>query len=310
MNRMIAACIFVVASVFAAACSSDGSSRALSTRTPASAASATTKSAASTATPRPTHPPATPAPDSPYIDGPLAQSSALTGNTVSKQFIVDRVSGEMWVVSAGHSVEWHDDGTLLLPCASSAGPFPERRSCGYWLLRLDDDTQLFVNEVPPTPTPASPPSSVSADGAWRLVTGGDTVYVEDTANGRRIDLPANETFAWSPVGHVLATGGGRCGNVPITFVDPDAVQPVRTADVGTATIRTYAWAPDGSGIALAVFRNSAQAQILFVSTTGAIERVLAPVGPAQIRGEPMPGAWNAAGTRLLFRIYSGRPCPF
>jgi hypothetical protein len=236
------------------------------------------------------------------ISGPAPQATALAGNALLRQFVLDPDTDQMWTINGG-AVTWLDDTTLLAPFNSRTA------DRGYRLLRLDGSV-TFVDAPPPTPDARQQMSTTSADGEWRLTQDGNQSTLEELHGKRRIVVPKNETFAWSPRGHVLATGGGRCGNVPVAFVDPDSEPPTRTVDVGSRITRSYEWRPDGSGIALAVILNELQSQILFVFAADATVQLLVPVAPAHMRGEPILGPWSPSGTYLLFGFSAGRPCPY
>lgn len=231
----------------------------------------------------------------------MPQDAAFTGNLIFKEFALVFATGEVYVFAGDLPVSWVDDQTLLAPFYAT---FPDRG--GVHLLRLDG-TGSIVDGPPPTPAGPSPPPTSSADGLWRLTTGGSAAYVEELGSGRRVPVPTTQTYLWSPQGHLLAIGGGRCGKVPVSFVDPDAATPVRQADLGGAIARSYTWRPDASGIALATIEPS---KIVFVRADDLAIRLLAPILPATMEGEPIPRPWSPSGAHLLFGVYFGRPCPY
>jgi len=262
------------------------------------------------ATASPGGPVSTPDPDRfKTVRGPMSQADAFSiGNAAATDgggafnaFALVLASREVYVFSGPAPTEWIDDETLLAPF------YARTADRGYHLLRLDG-TDTIVNEPPPAPgAPPYPPPLNSADGRWRLVNGDAAAYIEEAASGRRISiraLGAYPTYGWSPRGHVLAIGAGRCGNVPLSFVDPDAAVPVREVDLGGVTPRGYVWRPDGSGVALATAGG-----IVFVRADDLSVTRLAPVAPATITYEPILTAWNPSGTHLLFSFSYGRPCP-
>lgn len=234
------------------------------------------------------------------VRGPLPQSAALSGSLILKTFALDVGTRDVYVFSGVAPVSWLDDQTLFAPFYSMTA------DRGYHLLGLDG-TDTVVNDVPPTPAPPSPPPKASADGRWRLTNNGTSAYLEDVSSGRRIVVPAAETYLWSPRGHLLATGGGRCGDTPVSFVNPDDDTPVHQVDLNGAIARSYTWRPDASGLALATIQPS---QIVFADARTLATQLLAPVSPATMGGEPIPGPWSPSGAYFLFSLYFSRPCPY
>lgn len=233
------------------------------------------------------------------VSGPVAQETAFAGNTIVRRFALVFETGEVYVFTGLLPAFWVDEDTLLAPFYSNTA------DRGYHLLHLDG-TDTWVNEPPPTPALPTPPPTTSADGLWRLMNAGTTAYITEVATGRRIVVPATQEYAWSPDGHFLALGGGRCGNVPVSFVDPDAATPVREVDPGGGIPRGYAWRPDASGFALAT---TSPNKIVFVYADDPAVRLLLPVSAPALLSEPIPGPWSPSGAYLLFGLASGRPCP-
>ncbi len=238
------------------------------------------------------------------VTGPAPQATALAGNAGVNQFALDIETGDIWTIRSDDAVSWLDDETLLAP-HYGYGIIADRFVL---VLKLDGSSRR-INEMPASPTPFAV-STTSADGQWRVTGETSSLRIQRTDGAGSMALPTSENYAWSPRGHVLAIGGGRCGNVPVTFVDPDAAVVTHTVDVGSLVTRSWAWKPDGSGIAMAVLiDDDLDSRILFASASTAHAEVLVPMGRAGLHGEPSVGPWSPSGTRLLFTAYSGRPCP-
>lgn len=240
--------------------------------------------------------------------GPYPQVTALADGTRAKRFVLDLASADIFVLEgAWPGLRWVDDATL----ATDLGT------------RVDlDERQHVVGEFDDPPAIAVGRALTSPDGQWRLELSDAADAVVSNDGAQRVALESSERqgaalggatplpeFAWSPTGHLLAIGGGRCGDSPLQLVDPDTGEIVVINEPGTRA-KEYAWTPDGSALVVSTLSPDG-AQLAFIDAADPAEQtLLAPVPPAMISSEIIGLQWNPSATRLLFTIYTHRPCPY
>lgn len=237
--------------------------------------------------------------------GPMPQATAFA-TSGQRAFVLEIASGEMFVLSGLAPTGWVDDDVLMTGTNLRYDLRERRRVVGDF--------------GDPTASPAMS-QATSADGQWRLEFGEVEERLVHVETGESIELAPSERqgrsiagvlaapeFAWSPGGHMLAIGGGLCGDSPLQLVDPDTGTVVILNDEGTR-VRDYAWTADGKALAIALI-GLEDSRIELVQIDEPEEPTqLAPIPPARMGSHAIGLAWNPSGTRLLFHQLMSRPCP-
>jgi hypothetical protein len=229
--------------------------------------------------------------------GPFPAATVYADYRPDSAMILDVPSGLLYRVQGGwQGLYWLDDDRL----GTSSGA------------TIDLARGEVVYDDPPANAPDADPS-VSRDGLWKFEATDDVASVVEASTGRRVSLPPSPdnaprsiTYGWSPSGHLLAFGGGGCGDDPLMLLDPDTEQLV-TLHTPQPRAVSYAWRPDGRGLAVA-YGTSAPPEVVFVDVVdGGTTTMLIGTGA---NGELRTGAWNPSGTRLIVNVFAARPCPF
>jgi hypothetical protein len=240
--------------------------------------------------------------------GPYPQPTAFANRTGAEIYVLDAASGDVYVFEgAWPGLRWVDDRTL----ATDLGTRVDLAQRSHMIGEFDDPA-----------APALGRAFTSPDGEWILEVSGAQTAVVAADGSQRIALtavanqPANTDdtdpqpeFAWSPTGHLLAIGGGRCGDSPLQLVDPDTGSITLLNDPGTRAM-DYAWRPDGAAIAVSLLDAETNARLVLYDVASGVTTTLIPDSTVVLPRELMDLAWNPGGTRLLFTIYTHRPCPF
>jgi hypothetical protein len=240
--------------------------------------------------------------------GPYPQPTAFANRTGAEIYVLDLASGDVFVFEgAWPGLRWLDDDTL----ATDLGT------------RIDlTERRHIVGDFDDPPVPALGRALTSPDGEWSLEVSGAQTAVVAADGSQRVALtaivnqPANTDdtdpqpeFAWPPTGHLLAIGGGRCGDSPLQLVDPDT-STITTVNPPRTRAMAYAWQPDGAALAVSLLDEETNAHLVLYDVASGVTTTLIPDPSLVLPRELIDLAWNSGGTRLLFNIYTHRPCPY
>jgi hypothetical protein len=237
--------------------------------------------------------------------GPVSQETAFA-TPGQRSLVLEIATGEVFVLTGIAATGWANDEVLMTGTDTRYDLRERRRVVG----DFGDPTHARTVR-----------DATSADGEWRLEFDEIEERLVNTATGASMELAPSERqgpsidgalaapeFRWSPNGHLLAIGGGLCGDSPLQLVDPDSGTVVILNDEETR-VRDYAWTADGKSLAIALV-GPEDSQIVLIRVNEPKEAtLLAPLPPARMGSHAIGMQWNSSGTRLLFHQFSPRPCP-
>jgi hypothetical protein len=253
-----------------------------------------------TRSPRPEATPPSPPPI--VVTGPLEQTAAFDLKQSASdyaEFVLDLETKKIFVVNINEerfpsgtqrgALEWLDDNTIAVP--TTTGRYRVPLSGPVSVEPGTADIRPILKDTPRT----------SPDGAWEAKASSDGLLLTG-AEGASLMLPSGP-FAWSPTGHQIAVGGGRCGNGRLTLADPALSRVLPISTPAGVFVTLYLWRPDSAALAVDFITTLS----LVRAIDGAAE-LLAPLPPAHPNSELTPLAWSPSGTRLLFRLQGGYDC--
>jgi hypothetical protein len=254
-----------------------------------------------TAAPPPTATP-TATPAAIVVSGPLDQADAFASNgpeAWQRQFVLDIETKKIFAVDIWKerlppgtqygSIQWIDDDTIGVPTTTGRYRAPLSGTVSF------EPGAADIRQVLKAPALASP------DRAWQLEVSDGGLKLTGP-DGAALALPSGP-YAWSPTGHQIATGAGRCGDGQLTLADPAVprILPISNPDGSFVTL--YLWRPDSLSLAVDFIDTLA----LVRASDGASE-LLAPLPPAHPNTELIPLAWSPSGTRLIIDFQGGYDC--
>jgi hypothetical protein len=238
------------------------------------------------------------------VDGPEQPPAAFRGE-YGAYYVADFDSGMLYTMHPPTHLCWLDANTLVdgngaLYQLDEHAPLPafdpEQNPC-----TLPPENRLVPRAGGRTWD--QPEALISADGAWRLERNADGPYLTGPSH-EYVPMPETDSFAWSPVRHLLAIGGGWCGHEPpLQIVDPDTATAHTVTGISGRPL-AYVWAPDASGIYIG--DAYAESQLRFARASDGAVAASWPAGP--LDGSAVPLSASPAGRRVAFYFYVHRGC--
>jgi hypothetical protein len=241
------------------------------------------------------------------VIGPADPTDVLASTNLGEMFIADFSSGLIYELHPYGTPCWLDDNTLV--------------DAHRTLFVLDDADPPDVDpSFDQCPVPAdrllpraggrtwdTPEMTASADGIWSIERNEQGAYITG-ASHEFIPIPDTNTFAWSPMGHTLAVGGGWCGaEPPLQIIHPDAGETIPVTGIEGRPL-AYVWAPDASAIIVGDAYMEGGPRLRRVAASDGAATSTWPAGEIGSVSPIIPLAVSPDGTRVLFYIYSFRGC--
>jgi hypothetical protein len=246
-----------------------------------------------------------PTPSGPiWVGGPYPEERVFPAVSQTDGYVLDIASGQLYVIHLDAALgpgadpgrlTWADDNSLTMPSGQ-----------GRFFISLETGTvtvEPSVQAVEPTPAPGE----LSADGLWRVValTDGTSSFIGPDGISKALPKGIGR-HTWSPAGHLLATGAGRCGDNEVAVFDPDTGDLRAVFGPPGSFIEDYLWRPDAKAIVADVLAPLQQLVLLDV-TSGEVEP-LAPLDQNIALAEVTPLAWSPDASKLLFRAVGAHDC--